>query len=307
MTNQLATVQEHGTPIAVQTAELIRAGIRQSTRQSYERAIYALDEWLIGRELTDAVLADYLGILHAEQNKAPSTIAGVVAAVAWGQKYSGRQIVGDITLSTLAGIRTEGAGRGRGQADGLTWEQVDVIVGHCLAEPTIRGLRDAALIRLMSDGLLRVSEAVAVNCGDFGETTVKIRKSKTDQYGRGQSQYICAATRGIISRYRVAAQIEGGALFRWIRAGDNVTKRRLTSRSAQRIIKDRTKRAGYDGVYRSHSLRVGSAVSLARAGASVVQMQQAGRWKDPSMPSHYAQAELASRGAIAQFREEEGR
>ena len=35
-----------------------------------------------------------------------------------------------------------------------------------------------------------------------------------------------------------------------------------------------------------------SAVSLARA---------AGRWQSPSMPAHYARAELAERGAVARF------
>ena len=43
-------------------------------------------------------------------------------------KAAGQQIVGEITLATMAGIRREGAGRGTGQVDGLTWEQVDIVV-----------------------------------------------------------------------------------------------------------------------------------------------------------------------------------
>ncbi|MXV77750.1 hypothetical protein F4001_05285 [Candidatus Poribacteria bacterium] len=42
----------------------------------------------------------------------------------------------------------------------------------------------------------------------------------------------------------------------------------------------------------------GSAVSLAQAGASVVDMQVAGRWKSSQMPAHYAKAELAERGQL---------
>ena len=52
-----------------------------------------------------------------------------------------------------------------------------------------------------------------------------------------------------------------------------------------------------------HSLRVGSAVSLAQAGATVVDMQVAGRWKSSQMLAHYAKAELAERGAIARFKD----
>ena len=90
-------------------------------------------------------------------------------------------------------------------------------------------------------------------------------------------------------------------MFRRIRRGDHVTSERLTTVSARRIIQARAKAASVEGFISGHSLRVGSAVSLAQAGASVVDMQNAGRWKSPQMPAHYAKAELAERGAVAQF------
>ena len=105
----------------------------------------------------------------------------------------------------------------------------------------------------------------------------------------------------LIDHYRSRADIEGGALFRRIRRGDHVTGERLTVVSARRIIKARAKAAGVEGFISGHSLRVGSAVSLAQAGASVVDMQNAGRWKSPQMPAHYAKAELAERGPVARF------
>ena len=37
-----------------------------------------------------------------------------------------------------------------------------------------------------------------------------------------------------------------------------------------------------------HSLRVGAAVSMAQRVASLVAMQQAGGWRSPDMPAHYA-------------------
>ena len=77
---------------------------------------------------------------------------------------------------------------------------------------------------------------------------------------------------------------------------------RLIPHSARRIIKKRAADAGVEGFISGHSLRVGSAVSLAQAGASVVDMQVAGRWKSSQMPVRYAKAELAERGAIARFK-----
>ena len=299
----LKPVNSQQAVVNAETADLIRASVSPTTLTTYRRLIQRVETWRGDEVLTDALLADYITMLYHEEQKAPATISQVVAAVSWRSKQIDQQIVGEITLSTLAGIRRAGAGRGKGQMDGLTWEQVDAIVSLCLKDRTICGLRDAALIRLMSDCLLRVSEAVAVNCGDFRQRTLRIRKSKTDQEAKGVSLYVCEDTRDIIYRYREAGNIDRGALFRRIRKGDAVTSGRLTTKSARAIIKARAKKAGYEGMISSHSLRIGSAVSLAREGASLVAMQNAGRWKSPNMPAHYAEAEFASRGAVAKYRE----
>ena len=77
-------------------------------------------------------------------------------------KNQGIEVVGEITSKTLAGIRRAGKERGHGQVDGVERDMLRV-VAFAESEKTIAGLRDAALIRLMSDCLLRISEAVAVN------------------------------------------------------------------------------------------------------------------------------------------------
>ena len=114
--------------------------------------------------------------------------------------------------------------------------------------------------------------------------------------------YIGAPTREVIRRYCESADITHGALFRRIRRGGHITDGRLTVDGVRKIIKRRAREAGLEGNISGHSLRVGSAVSLAQAGASVVNMQVAGRWKSPQMPAHYARAELAEQGAIARFK-----
>ena len=124
-----------------------------------------------GRSLDDGLLADYITGLHAG-GKAPSTIAQAVAAVRWQAKNAGIEIVGEVTTRTLAGIRREGKDRGRGQADGLTWSDVERVCAFAEMDKSIAGLRDSALIRLMSDCLLRVSEAVAVNLEDLKDKTL---------------------------------------------------------------------------------------------------------------------------------------
>ena len=286
-----------------ETETLIKASVAENTLKAYQRALQSLTAWLAGRTLSDALLANYITTLH-EDGESPATIGQLVAAVKWQLKHQSQETLNfPITQATLAGIRREGRDRGRGQVDGLIWQDVERVCIYAETEGTLAGLRDAAMIRLMSDCLLRISEVVAVNVGDFKANTLTVHASKSDQEGTGESLYVCDATRNVLTQYRETAGISRGALFRHIRRGGHIQPTRLHPHSARRIIKKRAADAGVEGFISGHSLRVGSAVSLAQAGATVVDMQVAGRWKSSQMPAHYAKAELAERGAIARFKD----
>ena len=125
-------------------------------------------------------------------------------------KDHGIEIVGEVTSKTLAGIRREGKERGKGQVDGVEREDMLRVVTLAEADKTIAGLRDAALIRLMSDCLLRISEAVAVNVEDIQKSTLRIKSSKTDQEGRGEVLYVGGPTLKLIDRYCTRAEIQSG-------------------------------------------------------------------------------------------------
>ena len=284
------------------TADLIQAGVSANTQRAYRQAIEKLEAWRGERTMDDALLAEYIAHLHA-QGKAPATISQVVAAVKWHTKHHGEQpISGTITEQTLAGVRRAGKGRGRGQVDGLDWQDVEKICAVAESTETLSGLRDAAMMRLMSDCLLRVGEVVAVNVDDIKKSALMLQGSKTDQEGVGGTLYVGKPTLQAIEQYREQGGIEGGALFRRVRFHQHIGKGRLSAVGARLAIKARAAAAGVEGFISGHSLRVGSAMSLAKAGASVVEMQVAGRWKSPQMPAHYACAELADRGAIVRFK-----
>lgn len=289
--------------ISDETEELVKASLAPSTVETYQLAMQQLEKWLDGRVLNDNLLATYITELH-QDGKSPATISKIVAAVKWTTKNQGGGILFEITDKALAGIRRKGKGRGRGQVDGITWEEVDRICTHTEAEGTVAGLRDSAMIRLMSDCLLRISEVVAADVEDVN-SALRIRQSKTNPGTAGIPDvrlYIGEPTQEAIKRYCEAANITKGPLFRWVRSGDNIASDRITIDGVRKIIKRRARAAGIEGKISGHSLRIGSAISLAQAGASVVNMQVAGRWKSPQMPAHYARAELIEQGAIARFK-----
>ena len=285
-------------------AQLIRKSVAPNTMKAYQHALGGIQSYLSdhGLEFSDSALAAYITYLHG-QERAPSSISIVVAAARWQLRNENKDYDLPITTRTLAGIRRDGRDRGRGQVTGLDWQQTERVCAFAESENTITGLRDSAMIRLMSDCLLRVSEVVAVDISDFEKQALIVRTSKTDQEGTATALYVTSETQDIIERYQKRAGITSGALFRRIRRGDHIQSERLTDFSARRIIQKRAEAAGVEGFISGHSLRVGSAVALAQAGATVVEMQIAGRWKSAQMPAHYAKSELAERGAIAKYKE----
>ena len=289
---------ETGLTIASGTGEEIRANVSDNTLKAYEHATRKLEGWLDGRALNDVVLAEYIRFLHAK-GKSPATINLLLSAVKWMAEYHGiEDVAGPITKRIWSDIRGENRQAGRRRADGLTWEEVERVCTVAESSETAAGLRDAAMISLMSDCLLRISEAVAVDVEDIGEAGLQIHRTE-----QSDVLYICEWTRRLIERYRRESGIASGALFRRIRFQNHVTEDRLGVKGAREAIRRRATEAGVAGRISGHSLRIGSAASLAEAGATVKEVQQAGRWQGPTMPARYVREMPAERSPVERYKE----
>ena len=292
-------------PISIDMARLMQASIAPNTAKAYRAALDKLIKYLNGRPPTDRTLADYLVHLHA-RGLAPASVALVVQAIRFWEKIEGRpSSVGPLTTRTLAGIRREGRGRGRGQVTGLTRETVKLMAHNATKTGTLAGLRDAALLRVMSDALLRIGEAVAIDCEHItteadGTGRLEIHQSKTDQNGKGVSLYLTSRTVDAIRQLQARAGYTAGPLFRRMLKGDHMSNNRLTVDGARLAIKASAKQAGISGVS-GHSLRIGTAQELAQRGATLVELQNAGRWTDSQMPAHYTRNQAAGKGAVARL------
>ena len=292
-----------GLRIASGTGEEIRANVSDNTLKAYEHATRKLEGWLDGRTLNDAVLAEYIRFLHTK-GKSPATINLLLSAVKWMAEYHGiDNVAGAITKRTWSGIRGKNTQRDRSRADGLTWAEVERVCTVAESSETVAGLRDAAMISLMSDCLLRISEAVAVDVEDIGEEGLQIHRTERMPAEWGDALYICEWTRRLIKRYRRKSGIESGALFRRIRFQNHVTEDRLGVKGAREAIRRRATEAGVAGCISGHSLRIGSAVSLAEAGATVKEVQRAGRWRGPTMPAHYVREAPAERSPVERYKD----
>ena len=148
------------------------------------------------------------------------------------------------------------------QSLGLTREDVNAIVA--IRHRSLRHLRDAAMISVGFDGLMRRSEIVALRVSDVewidvGSARVIVRRGKTDQLARGRVVWLTSSSMQVLNEWMEAR--DGGRFIFGPVYGDVVIDRSLNPVSAQRAIKRCLQEIGRDKChcYTGHALRVGAA------------------------------------------------
>lgn len=137
--------------------------------------------------------------------------------------------------------------------------------------------RDRALLLVRFAGALRRSELVALDIEDVTEgtdgLTVRLRRSKTDQEGRGRAVGVPYGSNPVTCPVRAwrawceVAELTTGPAFRPVNRHGQVGTSRLTAQSVAAVVKHHAARVGIDPAHVSgHSLRAGLATSAAAAG-----------------------------------------
>ena len=145
-------------------------------------------------------------------------------------------------------------------------------------EPDLKKMRNKALLLIGFAGGFRRNELVSLNVEDvefvFEGVKIKIKQSKTDQFGEGTMKGIPHFTNSIycpvtaLKRWMNFIKIDSGPVFIRFSKGSKITNKRLTDQSVALIIKDYLIKVGIDSKnYSGHSLRSGFATSAAEAGA----------------------------------------
>ena len=296
------------TLLPAETITDIHDGYAKSTLRAYAAAFLKFRNWLGDGDIDDNTIADYIRSLRFA-GLSPASAHQFLASMrflAKNQPTATTFDIGPAARAALRAFRVEFAKKPRPPpVSGIDWRQSELCAALCANDQTASGYRDAAIIRVMSDALLRVSEASALNFEDIEHNSeggaVTIRTSKTDPFGNTTKLYLGRSTIEPLQRYIAMTSDDRGPLFRHILKSGKITANNMSSRAIRAVL---TKRFSLVSTARvsGHSLRIGSAQSLAAAGAGLVDMQVAGRWKSPTMPAHYAGGQLAARGAVARFR-----
>jgi len=143
----------------------------------------------------------------------------------------------------------------------------------------LAGLRDRALVLLGFAGGFRRSELAALAVEDLEDVDegvdIRIRRSKTDQAGKGRTVLVCYAPAAkdcpvrALRAWLAASGITEGPVFRKIDRHGHVGSRPLSGQAVADVVKARAKAAGRDPAkFAGHSLRRGHVTSAAKAGAT---------------------------------------
>ncbi len=172
-----------------------------------------------------------------------------------------------------------------------------------LSSLSLRELRNATIINLAFDSLLRASNIIDLTVDDLrlGENLVFVKRSKTDQAGIGSFRYISNFTENLCREWLKKSNITEGYVFRNMRKSGLHIGPRLSYKGLLKIFKQ----VGFE-VGKSitcHSTRVGAAVSLYENGENEIEIMRNGGWRDIKMVDRYTQAAKMKTSAMSKLRD----
>ena len=285
----------------VSVDEAVRVSLAENTRTAYRVGWNRFAAWCrrCGVDPMAAGpgdVADFLVAVASEPRSAKATTARgmplaigtmrvLVAAINHAYREADRR-------SPAEDFRVRRVLRGLGRlevrkprrVEALREQEIEDILTGCdelMAHPMkrVKAARDAAVIALGFAAALRRGEICGLEVGDVevvrrsshGRVSgmfVHIRRSKTDQLGRGQRVAVPEGGRirpvARVLRWLEISGVERGPLFQTLRRGGHVQGKPLHPTDVARIVKRWVRAIGLDpALYSGHSLRAGFVTSAA--------------------------------------------
>jgi len=291
-----------------------------ATQRAYTADWRDFEQWcrtlsLIPLPAEPRTVAAYLAAL-AERGRKAATISRRRTTISLVHRRAGLPSPCDqqqvLVMETMQGIRRRIGTRQQGKEPA----SLDLIRKSIRnAEGTLAASRDRAILLIGFAGGLRRSELAAMRVDDLEWVgrglTVHLRKSKTDQEGRGReveflygaqpegtplSELTCPVR--VLAQWLKQANIEKGFVFRRISHAQTILGG-LEPRSIANIIKKAFSRGGVSEKdlprYGAHSLRAGFATTAWANGATELAIMRQTGHKSNAMVRKYIRSEKADR------------
>lgn len=182
----------------------------------------------------------------------------------------------------------------RGRA--LSGEEIAALMDACTSDPTVVGVRDAAMLAILIVGLRR-SEVVHLDLKDFNRRTsaltIRAAKGRKDRIN-----YLPKAAAVAVEDWLVIRGKAPGPLLYPLDKAKRIVTRRMSEQGVMRALQRRGEKAGI-APFSPHDLRRTFISNLLDAGADLVTVSQLAGHASPSSTSRYdRRGEEAKRQAI---------
>jgi integrase len=270
----------------------VDAALSESTRRSYLQGVHHFFMWGGKIPATQESLAEYL-VAHCEVLKV-ATLEHRLAAIHHAHEVKSLEspVKSRLVKQTMEGIRRTFGTQPR-RVNALVKDDLLEILVNVERQKPLRAARDKAMLLVGWAAALRRSELVALAVEDVVADEkgmwLRIRRSKTDQQGKGQSIFIPTAS--VESRCPVIALcswlqlagIQTGALFRQVSRHDRIVGSRSLSPQAVALVVQAAVSAakGHKAAqdFAGHSLRSGYVTTAVELGLQPTEIMRVTRHK----------------------------
>lgn len=302
-------------PLTVRTRKYFDSHIAEGTKQTYHDALTQFHDYCTWKghptlPSTLAAIVDYITFL-AEGGKSVAWIQVTLAAISYDHRM---HKFDDPTNETgvkviMRGIRRQRKTRAN-QKEPITRDVLASMLERLEETASLVHLRDRALLLVGYAGAFRQSELCGLLVSDVqlrvDEMIITLRKSKTDQEGRGIVKRLprLEATPSMcpvraVERWIAAAKISGGPLFRKVDRHGHVSAKSMNPRSVAFIVKRSLPVNADSAQFAGHSLRAGFVTQAAQDGTPEYEIQEVTKHKSADMLRRYIRDNgIGQHGAI---------
>ncbi|MHA6729624.1 site-specific integrase [Devosia sp. A369] len=289
--------------------DLIRDGVAPSTSRAYTSDLAKFRAWGGTVPASPSAIARFVAELSNTHKVA--SISRMLAALAKAHTAAGlnNPCRSELVLATMRGIRRR-LGMIQRQARPLLRDDLFELLDHLGERP--KDVRDRAVLLLGWATAMRRSELASLHVEDLEFSgrgiMVTLRRSKTDQEGRGRQIAVPfgktrhCPVRALEGWLRLA-EISSGPLFLSLNKHGHILPEPISGEAVSFMLKSRLTAAGYDpALFSGHSLRAGFVTAAAQAGAPSHKIRQTtGHRSEASLARYIRAVDLFDDPAIAKL------
>lgn len=305
LTRQLDLVLATPTPLTLHPAAVYLSSLTSGSRRTMQKALNAI-ALVLTDDQCDAMSVDWSKLRYQHtaairavlmERYSPATANRMLCALRRVLREAfrlGLMSADDYAhAADVSNVRGDSPLRGRL----LKTSEIAALLKDCKNDQDMIGVRDAALIAILSGSGLRRSEAVALDLGDYNseDGSLQVRKGKG---GKSRTVYLPAGAVAALNAWLMVRGDAPGSLICPVRRGGHVHIRRLTDQAVMVILRKRALSAGV-AAFSPHDFRRTFISNLLEAGVDVLTVSRLAGHADPATTQKYdLRPEVAKRQAV---------